>query len=501
MSDPDSLLEKYVKPFVRYQGNPLGALQVAGTIGQGLTGQILSGIKGLSVLPQGTEAAADAVNDYQKKWSELGNPLMGKAGVQAIQDIAPAFRGAAASPLGTAAHRLSSGYGEGSQKWSDLAGKYLGTPAAGAVGATADVLPYLMQPEGLLGKSALEAAPAVTRSFEPLLEDGAHAGTLAREQAAAARRAEDGVRSSDALPSEFQGRQAEHEGAVARRMAKTPRQISAVPATESHLAGAEPDNATVYTAKHPETGELLGHAVAVPRHGGMQMTLIEVDPKYRGEGIGRDLMNSVVADAHGQGLPLHSDTSVRVPQMANVQSSGHTVTMNPHTEEAESPYGPALESTNGQPVYSIHPPTSPEDVAANEPAQGSYVSSQAYAEGGEVGTVLGGLGRLVDQFAPLARHVEQNGGVTYHPGTGKQPVSGYAVSVHKGREASLPSAPDAHELARYTYANRDLFASDPGAHVGVWHDPGSGQHFMDVDAGDADAAPVVARPCRRASGS
>lgn len=102
------------------------------------------------------------------------------------------------------------------------------------------------------------------------------------------------------------------------------------------------------------------------------------------------------------------------------------------------------------------------------------------------GAVVGDVGKLIDKYAPLVKQIQETGGVTYHPGTGTQPKSGYAVSLHKGREVALPQAPDAMELARYTHANRDAFESDPGAHVGVWHDPASGQHFMDVSHVDPD---------------
>lgn len=106
---------------------------------------------------------------------------------------------------------------------------------------------------------------------------------------------------------------------------------------------------------------------------------------------------------------------------------------------------------------------------------------------GDKSPILGDVAKLIDKYAPLTKKIQETGGITYHPGTGTQPTSGYAVSLHKGREVVLPSAPDAMELARYTHANQDAFDADPGAHVGVWNDPpGSGQHFMDVSHVEPD---------------
>lgn len=457
-----------------------GALDVAGHVLGTLGVQALSGIKGLSTLPQGTDAATKAISDYQNKYSPKD---LSPEGIDTIRNtVAPIYRGVQ-DTFHTKA--LADAYNQGAQSFSDLVGKYLGPEAAGVAGVVADTAPMMITPEGLLGKSAANTAKLIPK-LTPLLDDGATTGTLSREAAANSRRAEDGLPVGDVPPSEFQGRQAEHEGAVAQRMVPS-RQISAVPGNESHLAGSVPDDATVYTSTDPETGDIQGYAATVPRSGAHQMFNIEVDPEYQRQGIGRDLFNSAVAGAHGEGLPFHGDTSVTPEQMANIQHSGHTVTFNPHVEETTDSTGmPVLKSRNGQPVYTIQPPAAADDALEDEPQQGSWVSNQAYAEGGEVGTALGDIGKLVDQFAPLTKQIQETGGVTYHPGTGAQPTSGYAVSLHKGRESVLPNAPTDMDLAKYTYANRDAFELDPGAHVGVWKDPESGQHFMDVSHVDPD---------------
>lgn len=432
----------------------IGALDVAGHVLHSLGVQALSGIKGLSEIPHGADAMAHAVSDYQDKFSPKD---LSPEGQSTIRDtVAPFYRG-----VQDTFHTkdLGGAYTQGSQQFSDLAGKYFGPEAAGAAGAAADLAPMMITPGGILGKGTRTVGEMAAHDFTPLLDDGAHQGTLAREAAANARRTQDGLDVGDVPVSEFAGRQAEHEGAVAQRM-KTPRQITAMPGSESHLAGTVPDDATVYTATHPETGEMLGYMTTHSRNGAHQGSDLFVNPDYRREGIGKDLFNSAVSSAHNEGLSFHSDTSVTPEQMANVQHSGHSVVFNPHIEESEGPYGPALVSRNGQPVYTI--PPAAETGLADEPEQGSWISNQAYADGGEVGTVAGGLAKLIDRYAPLAKQIEQNGGITYHPGTGAQPTSGYAVSLHKGREAVLPDAPTAMDLAKYTHANQDAFASDPG---------------------------------------
>lgn len=475
--DNIELYQKYIKPALDYEGNPVGAAQVLGALAHQLGAQSLAGWEGIKHLPEGADAAASAVHDTAER---LGPHDLGESGVRAVQSIAPLYRGVADSPVGSAATWLGNKYSEGVNADADLVGKYLGQTAGGLTQAAGAVAPMLT-PQGE-ERAAVAPTGALPSYFEPLLGDGAHAGTLEREATANARRAEDGIPVADVPLSEFAGRQAEHEGAVAGRE-RDPRQLSVLPGAESHLAGAVPDDARVYTSSDSESGVMHGYAVTVPRNGAHQMTDMMVYPQFRRQGVGTDLFNKAVAGAHDSGLPFHSDTSVTPEQLANVHHSGHTIEFNPDTEEGEGPYGPALKSRNAQPVYTI---PAPSDIADGEPEAGNWIANQGMAEGGEVGTALGGLGDLIKKFAPLTKQIQETGGVTYHPGTGTQPTSGYAVSLHKGRESVLPAAPSEHDLARYTYANRDVFAADPGAHVGVWHDPESGQHFMDVSHVDPD---------------
>lgn len=404
--DKAELLEKYIKPILAYESNPVGAMDIVGALGKNMGITALSGIKGLSELPHGTDAAANAIRAYQEKYNQ---PSLSPQGIQAIRDIAPTFRGAAAGPIGDAARAVSGAYGEGSQQFSDLAGRHLGPVGAGIAGAVADTAPMMMTPEGMLGKEVAALAPRLhPDTFKPLLDDGAHRLTLEREAVANQRRLEDGIQTGEVQPSDFAGRQAEHEGAVAQRAKeKTPRQIHVLPGPESHLADEVPDNANVYVSTHPETGELQGYAVTVPYGGAHRMTDIHVNPEHRRQGIGKDLFNRAVAGAHDEGLPFHSDTSVTPEQMANVQHSGHIVEMNPDVSERETSQGgnehmgPVLMSNNGsKPVYTIPVPVAAEDATADEVQPGDWIKNQAYAKGGEVG-MLGGLSDLIKTYAPL----------------------------------------------------------------------------------------------------
>jgi hypothetical protein len=392
--DNIDLYQKYIKPALDYEGNPVGAAEVVGALARNLGAQSLGGWAGMRELlaGHGLDKATDAI---QRTAAAGQQQELSDAGQRAVRSIAPIYRGAADSPLGAAAARLADKYSEGVNTDADLMGKYLGPAAGGLTQAAGAVAPMLAGPGE--EKAALEPPGALPSYFEPLLEDGAHTGTLEREAAANARRAEDGIPVADVQPSEFAGRQAEHEGAVARRD-KEPRQLSVFPGTQSHLAGAVPDDANVYTSSNPETGEMHGYAVTVPRGGAHQMTDIMVYPQFRRQGVGTDLFNKAVAGAHDAGLPFHSDTSVTPEQLANVHHSGHTVEFNPDTEEGEGPYGPALKSRNAQPVYTIPAPVEATD---GEPEAGSWISRQAFADGGEAGTLLSGLGDLIKQYAPL----------------------------------------------------------------------------------------------------
>lgn len=408
-----SLIEKYVNPVK-------GALDVGRALGQGVGTQIGSGLAGIgsAVRHLSMDKGADAVAQFQK--DHAPDPLSPE-GIKAIQAIAPTFYSVANSKLGQGAADLGNTYNDAVNKVAHV-GSVLSPELGAGIYAAGTAAPNAAFPEGAEGEAAIKAgasalkdvAPAAGREASPvlgalptapLLEDGANARTLAREQAANARRAQDGLTTGEVPTSDFAGRQAEHEGAVAARMnEKTPRQISSMPGYASHLSGTVPDDATVYTATHPETGDILGHATTIKRGGAHQLADIQVNPDYQRQGIGSDLFGRAVSGAHDEGLPLHGDTSVTPEQMANVAHSGHTVEMNPSVvEDSDFRGNPVLKSGNGQPVYKIHPPTEVDDATEDDPVQGSWIASQAYADGGgaEAGPIVGGLADLVHQYAPL----------------------------------------------------------------------------------------------------
>lgn len=374
---------------------PSGALDVAGHILHSLGVNALSGIKGLSdLLPGGSGDPAKAIAAYQAKY---GPGELSQAGQQTIRDtVAPKYR-AMQDLLHT--RELGGAYGEGAQHFSDLAGRYLGPEAAGIAGAAADVAPMMITPGGILAKGATEAGAGVVRDFTPLLDDGAHQGTLVREAAANARRAQDGLDVGDVPPSEFAGRQAEHEGAVAQRM-KSPLQITVNSARdvghpEAGLIGYHPD-ATVIDA-HDPTGEHLGRFVMEPGDGMYQSRTSDVfDEANRGRGIGTDMLKKGVDYAHDQGMHFGSDAKLSPTQYAvymKLKNDGYQMQMNPTAGITDDNF---MTSGDKGPVITIpHPDDSPGDTPGN------WISNQAYAEGGEVGPVLGDLASLIKQYAPL----------------------------------------------------------------------------------------------------
>lgn len=481
------LLEKYVKPFLAYEGNPVGAAQVLGTLAHSIGAQSLAGWQGIAdaIIHRDAGHAADAVKSTSEA---LGPHSLGESGQRAIREgIAPIYRGVKDSPAGGLMSKASDFYDQGVNQDADLIGKYFGNTAGGVTQAAGALAPMMINPEGAEAKAA--ATTHLPGVFKPLLEDGATRLTLEREAAANARRAQDGITTTEVPTSDFAGRQAEHEGAVARRMnEKAPRQISVMSGADSHLAGSIPDDANVYTSTHPETGEMQGYAVTVPRTTGHQMTDMMVYPAHRRQGIGKDLFNRAVGEAHDAGLPFHSDTSVTPEQMANVHHSGHSIELNPATEEGDGPYGMALKSSNGQPVYTIPPPSAAEDAHPDDAMPGSWIKSQAYAKGG---LAMSSLEDMIAKYAKTATQIAETGGATVHPHSMETPTHGFAVSVHKGREAVLPAAPTAEDLHNYALQHHDVFSSDPGAHLGAWRDPESGQHFLDVSHVDTDFSSAV----------
>src|SRR6267142_4586299 len=109
--------------------------------------------------------------------------------------------------------------------------------------------------------------------------------------------------------------------------------------------------------------------------------------------------------------------------------------------------------------------------------------SAGFAEGGEVGTVLGGLGALIRRYAPEAEHlagaVAENGGVTYNPTSGALHTSGYAVPTQPARSAALDHPPSPSDLHDFMMTHQDAFDEDPQASLHV-HGDENGNSYLHV---------------------
>jgi hypothetical protein len=101
---------------------------------------------------------------------------------------------------------------------------------------------------------------------------------------------------------------------------------------------------------------------------------------------------------------------------------------------------------------------------------------KGYADGGPVGdrTVKPAIQSL------LRRLKNPNGGFTWQPFTRHEPSSGYATSLYPERSQIIPSDEmTADKLWRYQMRNYDLLR-DPDHYLGAWHDPGTGNIYLDV---------------------
>jgi hypothetical protein len=95
----------------------------------------------------------------------------------------------------------------------------------------------------------------------------------------------------------------------------------------------------------------------------------------------------------------------------------------------------------------------------------------------------------------FARVQRPDGGFTYNPAVGTEPVEGYALSIHPERSVAIDASKiKITDLADYVAKNGDILAEE-GNHFGAWHDPASGKVFLDVSTvtKDAKAAEDLAR--------
>jgi hypothetical protein len=84
-------------------------------------------------------------------------------------------------------------------------------------------------------------------------------------------------------------------------------------------------------------------------------------------------------------------------------------------------------------------------------------------------------------FRGLLDQIKQpNGGFTVHAVTGRQPTSGYALSIYKDRETTKPVVDlQLIDLVRFAKENEDLLRQ-PDNYFGVWHDPKSNLVYLDI---------------------
>jgi hypothetical protein len=106
-----------------------------------------------------------------------------------------------------------------------------------------------------------------------------------------------------------------------------------------------------------------------------------------------------------------------------------------------------------------------------------------FADGGEAGVLLGGLGDMMREYAPeandLAAHVAEKGGVTYSPVTGDLHQAGTVTATDPSRTVALDSAPHAQEIHDFLMQNQDVLGEDPAAVLHITSDD-KGNHFLHV---------------------
>jgi len=82
---------------------------------------------------------------------------------------------------------------------------------------------------------------------------------------------------------------------------------------------------------------------------------------------------------------------------------------------------------------------------------------------------------------------QPDGGFTYQPTTGSEPKEGFALSIYPERSfAKAAKDFTFDDLVKYAVENKDVFTKKDH-YLGAWHDPASGQVFLDVSMVTKDA--------------
>jgi hypothetical protein len=498
-------------PGVTVDGGPPASRQDTDYLGmlkylaQDAVVNVASGIDAVGNLPRnliqnGWDKGMDkAANDMAAFQAKYGPSDPSDAVVNAYGDsIAPAVDVAKSIPEVRGLGMISDAYGSAVDELAAQAG-HADPRLSGAVGAIGHSLPMLLNPETLLGKYAGEAAAEGTAALRSAPKPSPSAtDPFPLDSPLKFTPSDDGRVHLNSTPGAL-----EREGEAARRSAAPVFTKSTVPTSEvdlSHLTPpsfSPPDNAISVVAHDPETGQLVGHSTFVPRGNAMQSLRMDVDPAYRGIGVGPALLQDAVGHAHGQGMDFLSDSQVSIPAARTYEKlKGVNLVRNPDVDHImDETDGQVGRSQNGQPVYSIPAASHADDALEGEPEPNSWIASQAYAEGGgaEMEPVLGGLSKLAERFATrdphiaqaVADHAIEKGGITYHPTTSTQPTAGYAVTnAYPGREAVLNrpiTGPDVHS---FITKNADVFGNDMSAHFGAWKN--GDDWYMDVAHIDPD---------------
>jgi hypothetical protein len=88
--------------------------------------------------------------------------------------------------------------------------------------------------------------------------------------------------------------------------------------------------------------------------------------------------------------------------------------------------------------------------------------------------------RAAEYEALLASVGPADGGFTYSPTSGRQPTTGFALSIHPGHERVLPAKDvTAESLMAYVEDNWEMF-QEPGTFFGAWHNPQDGKVYFDI---------------------
>jgi hypothetical protein len=477
--DPADILARYSDP----ESDPdvssgqLGIAQVLGTLAGGVGAQ---SINGLNMIGGGGNPG-------------LEGPELGEAGQRLIRAIAPAYYQYKSSPVGRAISKVGDYYDQGVQQDADLVAKYLGPEAGGVVSAAGTVAPMLIPGPG--GKEkALETA-----ATERALGDGSmlNVGLNQGQEGQA------GFRTMDVPEAQ---RAIESTGAkVTKSSVLTPDQHSVseptlVASIDRPLAEPEMQSILAQTKQSAIPQRTNAGATSMHIAPGHEQIAKEqgwdtFNPDYfRNHDGSTDTQNALL---NGQGAAteeainressekaagqlrytLHADDTVTpITGVGSADARAQPGDIIVQHGIGEGPGGYTILDRGGLPQAHA------QGRLNAALARGTLQPTQGFADGGEVGTLLGGLGEMVAKYAPeaapLAEHVQQYGGVTYSPTSGALHRTG-AVTTDPASTLALDHPPEPAEIHDYLMDHQDELTDDPASVLHVTSDE-QGNHFMRV---------------------